>query len=133
MAVELRNSDRLPAPRGYSHASIAPAGRMVHLAGQIGTDEDGTLVSGLAEQTERSLRNLVEALAAAGGTPDDLVKINIFVVGWTESKQGELFAGIAAAGAVDPLPLVPITLLGVQSLYLDDALVEIEAVAALTG
>jgi enamine deaminase RidA (YjgF/YER057c/UK114 family) len=131
MAIELRNSDRLPEPQGYSHASIALQGRLVHLAGQIGTDADGTLLDGLTAQTERALSNLVAALAGAGAGVDDLAKITLYVVGWRESMQADLFAGIGAAAAVNPMPLVPITLVGVQSLFLDAALIEIEAVAVL--
>lgn len=133
MTIELRNSDRLPAPQGFSHLSIAPAGaRIVHLAGQIGTDAEGVLADGLAAQTEQALSNLVDALAAADATPDDLVKTTMLVVGWRESMQRELFAGIVAAAEKNPLPLVPVTLVGVQSLFLDDALIEIEGVAALS-
>jgi len=131
MTIELRNSDRLVEPVGYSHASIAPAGRVVHLAGQIGMDRDGNIAEGLAAQTEQSLHNLVDALAAADAGPDDLVKITLLVVGWLESMQGELFAGMGAAAQKTPLPQVPITLVGVESLFLDAALIEIEGVAVL--
>ncbi|MGI9646063.1 MAG: RidA family protein [Ilumatobacteraceae bacterium] len=131
MAIELRNSDRLQKPRGFSHASIAPPGRIVHLSGQIGTDAAGTLAEGLAAQTELALRNLITALEDAGGTTADLAKTTIYVVGWTEAMQGKLFEGIVAATGDAPLPLVPITLVGVQSLFLDAALVEIEGVAVL--
>ena len=48
MPIELRNSDRLSPPQGFAHASIAPAGRIVHLAGQLGTDADGNFADGLA-------------------------------------------------------------------------------------
>jgi enamine deaminase RidA (YjgF/YER057c/UK114 family) len=132
MTIELRNSDTLPAPAGYSHASIAPAGRIVHLAGQIGTDAAGTHPDGLAAQTEQALHNMVDALTgASAATVDDLAKITMYVVGWRESMAAELFEGIGRAAAVNPLPLVPITLVGVQSLFLDESLIEIEAVAVL--
>ncbi len=132
MTIEFRNSDRLVPPVGYSHASIAPPGRIVHLAGQIGMDADGNIAEGLAAQTEQALRNLVDALAAADATPGDLVKITLLVVGWLESMQGELFAGMGAAAQDHPLPAVPITLVGVESLFLDAALIEIEGVAVVS-
>jgi enamine deaminase RidA (YjgF/YER057c/UK114 family) len=131
MAIELRNSDRLPAPAGFSHASVASPGRVVHLAGQIGTQADGTHPDGLAAQTDQALRNVVDALVGIGGSIGDLAKLTMYVVGWRQSMQGELFAGIGAAAQVNPLPLVPITLVGVQSLFLDESLIEIEAVAVL--
>jgi enamine deaminase RidA (YjgF/YER057c/UK114 family) len=132
MTIELRNSDKLPPPAGYSHASIAPAGRIVHLAGQIGTDADGKHPAGLAAQTEQAMLNMVDALTgASAASVDDLAKITVYVVGWRESMGAELFAGIARAATVNPLPLVPITLVGVQSLFLDESLIEIEAIAVI--
>jgi enamine deaminase RidA (YjgF/YER057c/UK114 family) len=104
----------------------------VHLAGQIGTDADGNLPDGLAAQTEQALLNLVDALTGASdATVDDLAKVTMYVVGWRESMQPDLFEGIGRAAAVNRLPLVPITLIGVQSLFLDAALIEIEAVAVI--
>lgn len=129
MTIELRNADSLPEPAGFSHLSIGPAGRVVHLAGQIGSDANGDLVDGLAAQTSRALDNLVAALSAADAGPEDLAKITIYIVDWTEARQPELFAGLA--GASTRLPLIPITLIGVQSLFLDAAVVEIEGVAVL--
>lgn len=131
MPAELRNSDRLPLPQGFAHAAIAPVGRTVYLAGQIGQDRDGTMVEGLAAQTAQALANMVDALEAAGATPDDLVKTTIYVVDWTEARQPELFEGIVAAAQQTPLPQVPVTLIGVQSLFIDSALVEVESIAVI--
>ncbi len=129
MTIELRNAVSLPEPAGFSHVSIAPAGRVVHLAGQIGSDGNGDLVDGLAAQTSQALDNMIAALAAADAGPEDLAKVTVYIVDWTEGRQPELFAGLA--GASTRLPLVPITLIGVQSLFLDAAVVEIEGVAVL--
>ena len=131
MSIELRNSDRLPAPQGYSHASIASPGRIVHLSGQIGTDAAGVHPEGLAAQTELAMRNVIDALLGVGGSIDDLAKLTMYVVGWNASMQRDLFTGLAAAAQVNPIALVPITLVGVQSLFLDESLIEIEAVAVL--
>ncbi len=134
MPIELRNSDRLPAPQGFSHASIAPPGRIVHLAGQIGTDADGNHPDGLAAQTEQALNNVIDAVVGIGAATNDVAKLTMYVVGWRAAMQRELFAGLAASAAAQesPLPLVPITLVGVQSLFLDESLIEIEAVAVLS-
>lgn len=129
MTIELRNAADLPEPAGFSHLSIGPSGRIVHLAGQIGSDGTGALVDGLTAQTSQALDNMVAALAAADAGPADLAKVTIYIVDWTEARQPELFAGLV--GASTRLPLVPITLIGVQSLFLDAALVEIEGVAVL--
>lgn len=131
MTIELRNSDRLPAPAGFSHASVASPGRIVHLSGQIGTAADGTHADGLAGQTEQAMRNLMDALVGIGGSIEDLAKLTIYVVGWNQSMQRDLFVGLGAAAKVDPIGLVPITLVGIQSLFLDESLVEIDGVAVL--
>ncbi len=131
MAIELRNSELLPAPQGYTHASIADPGKIVHFAGQIGSFADGTLPDGLAGQVTQALANVVDALPAGDAGPEHLAKLVIYIVGWKESMQREFVSGLMAAGAKNPLPQVPITLIGVQSLYLDAALVEIEATAVV--
>jgi enamine deaminase RidA (YjgF/YER057c/UK114 family) len=131
MTIELRNVPGQSEPVGFSHISIAPPGRIVHLAGQPGVNPDGTFPEGLAAQTERAALNFVDALEAAGATPDDLVKLTILVVGWNESMTGKLFEGVIAAAAVKPLPPVPTTMHGVQALFEDAMLVEIEGVAVL--
>lgn len=131
MAIELRNSELLPKPQGFSHASIADPGKLVHFAGQIGTDAEGSLPEGLAAQITQALANLIDAFPAAGARPEHLAKMTIYIVGWRESMQGSLAEGLMAAGAKTRLPQVPITLIGVQSLFLDAALVEVEATAVV--
>ncbi len=132
MSIELRNVPGMAEPVGFSHISIAPPGRIVHLAGQPGVNADGTFPTGLAAQTERAALNLAAALDASGATPDDLVKITILVVGWNETMTDQLFEGIIAAAAVRPLPAVPTTMHGVQALFQDAMLVEIEGVAVIS-
>jgi len=131
MTIELRNSDRLPAPVGYSHASVASAGRVVHFAGQIGTDAEGAHPDGLAAQTEQAMNNLIAAFDGVGVGVDDMAKLTAYVVGWQESMQRELFTGLSASVRRNNVPLVPLTLVGVQSLFLDASLIEIEAVAVI--
>ena len=132
MTIELRNSDRLPAPAGFSHAAIASPGQTIYLAGTIGTDAEGNFANGLAGQTTQALINMVDALTGVGGEVDNLAKMVVYVVGWKDSMQRELFAGLGAAAQVNPLPLIPITLVGVQSLFLDAALIEVEGTAVIT-
>jgi enamine deaminase RidA (YjgF/YER057c/UK114 family) len=131
MSIELRDAPGLQQPVGFSHVSIASPGQLVHLAGHGGADADGNVDGDLAQQTERALLNLAEALDAAGAVPEHLVKLTVLVVGWRESMLGDLLEGFIAAAAVRPMPPVPLTLHGVQSLFLDSMLVEVEGVAVL--
>lgn len=131
MTVELRNAPQLHEPIGYSHASIALPGRIVHLAGQGGADREGRVEGSLATQTERAMLNLGLALEAAGGAPEHLVKLTLLVVDWSELKMNDLLEGLLAAAQVQPVPAVPITLHGVSGLFLDAMVVEVEGIAVL--
>jgi enamine deaminase RidA (YjgF/YER057c/UK114 family) len=130
MAIEYLNTPGVPEPQGFTHISVARGERIIHVAGQVGQDENGDIVpDGLAAQTERALLNLGRALEAAGAGESELVKVTIYVVGWEPSMFEDLVAGLGAAQAARPGPEVPVTLIGVQSLFRPDMLVEIEGVA----
>jgi len=114
----------------HSQVSVASGTRLIHLAGQVGSDAEGRIVEGgLAAQAERAMLNVGLALDAAGASEDDLVKLTIHVVDWAPEKLAELGAGLMAAGEARPRPRVPVTLLGAATLYEPGMLVEIEAVA----
>jgi enamine deaminase RidA (YjgF/YER057c/UK114 family) len=72
--------DGMAPGSGYSHAVVA-TGRLVAIAGQVAMDEQGELVGDgdPAAQTERVFENLGRALAAAGATFADVIKLGIFV------------------------------------------------------
>jgi 2-iminobutanoate/2-iminopropanoate deaminase len=63
----------------YSHA--VEAGEFVYLSGQTPIDPaTGKLAEGdIAVQTTQCFKNLFAVLAAAGLTPDDVVKVNVFL------------------------------------------------------
>lgn len=63
----------------YSHA--VAAGELVYLSGQTPIDPaTGKLAAGdVAAQTGQCFENLVNVLAAAGLTLDDVVKVNVFL------------------------------------------------------
>jgi enamine deaminase RidA (YjgF/YER057c/UK114 family) len=77
---QIVNAASLPDPIGFAHAVAAAPGRTVYVGGQVGHGPDGRVVGpGLVEQFGRALANVVEALAAAGGRPEHLVTMQIFV------------------------------------------------------
>ena len=79
MTLDRINPPALPPPRGFSHAVLAE-GRFVFLAGQTALDASGHIVGGdVVAQFERALRNLLEALHAADGRPDQLVSLTVYV------------------------------------------------------
>ena len=69
-----------PQPRGYANG-ISARGRQVHVAGQIGWDANGQLVSSeLVAQSRQALRNIVDVLACDGARPEHLVRLTWYVV-----------------------------------------------------
>lgn len=77
---ELVNPEGLPPPIGYSHAVVAAPGRTVHLGGQAGHGADGALRGEtLVEQFDAACDGIVAALRAAGGEPEHLVSLQVFV------------------------------------------------------
>jgi enamine deaminase RidA (YjgF/YER057c/UK114 family) len=66
---------------GYSHAVAGRGSRVVAIAGQVAMDEHGELVGrdDPRAQAEQVYRNLGAALAAAGVTFGDVVKLTAYV------------------------------------------------------
>jgi enamine deaminase RidA (YjgF/YER057c/UK114 family) len=77
---EIVTAPGLAPPAGYAHAVVAAPGRSVHLGGQTAQAADGTIQGvTIVEQFDLAARNLIAALRAAGGEPDDLVSVQVFV------------------------------------------------------
>jgi enamine deaminase RidA (YjgF/YER057c/UK114 family) len=102
----------------------------VHLAGQPGTDAQGeTVPGGLAAQMEQALENVALALEAVGARPEDVVKSTLYVVDWDIAKMGDLIAGSIAANSRHAFSDAPVTLIGVDRLFVPDHQIEVEVVA----
>ena len=81
MMVTRVNPPGLARPSGFSHAVVAEGSRVVFLAGQTGMDETGAIVGGgLVAQFEQALGNLLVALEAAGGRPEHLANLTVYVL-----------------------------------------------------
>jgi enamine deaminase RidA (YjgF/YER057c/UK114 family) len=117
------NPPELPDPVGFSHAVVA--GGAIYLAGQIG--EGGSLV----EQFDSAAERLVTALRAAGGQPDQLASLVVYVTDMNEYR-----ASLSDLGAVwrrhfgRRYPAM--ALVGVAALVEPDAKVELMGVAVLS-
>lgn len=135
MAVTLLNPKGLLQPPAgvYSHVAIATGTRQVHVAGQIARDADGNPVAtnDLAGQVEQAYRNVATALAAAGATFGDVVRLTFYVVDWTPEKLPALLEGIERVADELEVAPAPASLIEVVSLFEPDVLVEIEAIAVL--
>jgi enamine deaminase RidA (YjgF/YER057c/UK114 family) len=131
MSVERRNADGLAAPPGYAHVAIASGRRLVFTAGAVPLDADGHVVGpdDAVAQTRQVLANLERQLAAAGATPDDVVKTTVYVAGVSHRQQGAVWEAVQDS----PFATAPSTLLGVALLGYRGQLVEIEAIAVTDG
>jgi enamine deaminase RidA (YjgF/YER057c/UK114 family) len=77
----LVNPAELARPSGFSHAVVAAGSRIVFLAGQTALDAAGQIVAGgVVAQFEQALGNLLVALAAAGGQPEQLTNLTVYIV-----------------------------------------------------
>jgi enamine deaminase RidA (YjgF/YER057c/UK114 family) len=119
-------------PRGYSNGIVAE-GRMVFIAGQIGWDPHDTppkLPKTFGEQFDQALANVLDVLREAGGRPENIVRMNIYVVDRDEYIESAKAMGAAwrrRMGRHYPA----MTLLEVTALLEERARLEIEATAVL--
>ncbi|MEP6570170.1 MAG: RidA family protein [Acidobacteriota bacterium] len=132
MTFKLINPESLGAPRGYSNGVLTGAGgKLLFVAGQIGWDEKQTIVSDdFVAQFDRALANVVAVVTSAGGSPEQIARLAIYVTNKTEyTNQREEVGKSYRAHLGRHFPAM--VLVEVKSLLDDKAKVEIEAVAVL--
>lgn len=117
---------------GYSHGVSVSGGRTIYVAGQIALNEKGELVGrgDVRAQTGQVFENIKRVLAASGATFADVVKISYYVKNFTPSVLPairEVRDGFLPKDQPPPAS----TLIGVQSLFRDDILIEIECIAVV--
>ena len=129
--TEFINPKGLAAPHGYTHVITTKPGKMVFISGQVAMDAQGHLVGkgDLRAQTKQVFENLKTALAAAGATFDDVVKITWYVKGYNPQLLPVLREVRDEYVKKEAPPTS--TLVGVTSLALDDYLLEVDAVAVI--
>lgn len=126
------NPRELGSPKGYSNGMLAPPGRMLAIAGQIGWDGHGKLVSDdFAAQFQRALANVLAVLHEAGGVPSDLITLRIYVVDKKRYlAQTKQIGGIYRELMGEHYPAM--ALLQVADLLEPGAQVEIEGLAVIS-
>ena len=128
--IERINPPVLARPSGFSHA-VRASGTTIYLAGQTGTNSDGAIVhGGMVAQFEQALTNLLTALAAASGTPDQLVRVTIYIVDVPayRAATGEI-GGVWRRLAGRDYPAMAV--IGVSRLWDEEAMVELDGIAVL--
>jgi enamine deaminase RidA (YjgF/YER057c/UK114 family) len=125
------NPENLARPAGFSHAVVVDDSRLVFLAGQTALDPEGRIVGdGMVEQFEQALGNLLAVLREAGGGPEDLAELTVYIVDVDDYRRhaGEIGAvWRRLVGKSYPA----MAAIGVQRLWDVDALLEIKGTAAI--
>ncbi len=122
----------LVRPRGFSHGIVTSGGRVLWLAGQDASDDEGQIVApgDLTAQLNQVLHNLHAVVHEAGGQMTDIVKLTIFV-----RSRDEYVAKQREVGVVwkryfgDYYPAL--ALFEVSGFFQKEALIELEGVAVL--
>lgn len=121
-----------PLPGVISHGIVVPSAGLVFTSGQVAWDSTGQVVGrgDLAAQFTKAYDNVGLVLKAAGTTRAKIVKETIYLAGYTTDRAEELVGLLAGARQGHPVPPAS-TAVGVDTLYADGYLVEIETVAVV--
>jgi enamine deaminase RidA (YjgF/YER057c/UK114 family) len=132
MAIARLNPERLHRTSGYAHVTIVESGRLAVLAGQCPLDRDERVVgaSDVLTQADQVAANALEALAAAGAAPADVIRSVIYVVSDDPGVLSDVWDRLTAS-AIGPAFTTASTLLGVAALGYRGQLVEVDLTAAL--
>lgn len=123
-------SSKLRQPNGhFSQATAVEArGRLVFLSGMTSRRADGTIagIGDVSEQTRQVCENLKAAVEEAGGTLDDICRVDVYVRNMEHfdaihKVRREYFTGIAPAS----------TMVEVCKMTSPDYLIEINAIAVV--
>ena len=124
--IKRTNPPTLSKPTGYSHVVEATGGKTVYISGQIALDKDGKVVGegDMKAQAEQVFKNLQTALASAGATFKDVVKMNTYT---TDMSQVQPIRDVRARYFGDTVPAS--TLVQVVHLARPEFMLEIEVIA----
>lgn len=125
------NPDSLPKPSGYAHGMLA--GNTVYLGGQTALDKDMRIVpGGIIEQFKQAFSNVLTTLAEAGGRPEDLVSVTIYLTDVDDyMANGREIGRLWREMAGTKYPAM--AGIGVSRLWQKEALIEIQGVAVIQG
>ncbi len=126
---ETINPASMAKPSGYAHG--IKAGQTVYLGGQTALDKDMNIVpGGIVEQFKQAFSNVLTTLVEAGGQPQDLVSVTIYLTDVDDymahgREIGRLWRELA--GSEYPA----MAGIGVSRLWQKEALIEIQGVAVI--
>lgn len=126
------NPREMPVSPAYSQAVSVKGGRTIYVSGQIALNEKGELVGqgDLRKQTEKVFENMKIVLNNSGANFSDVVKITYFIKDFNPSML-PVIREVRSQFFPTESPLPASSLMGVQSLFREDVLIEIECIAVV--
>ena len=119
-----------PRPKGYANGVLAK-GRMLFIAGMIGWDAQERFPSDdFAAQARQALANVAAVLEAAGGKPENIVRMTWYVTDKREYLAAGREVGVAYREIIGSYNAA-MSAVEVKALMEDRAKVEIEATAVV--
>jgi enamine deaminase RidA (YjgF/YER057c/UK114 family) len=132
MIFDIFNPETLAPPKGWNHGMMAPeGGRFLFVAGQAATDVSNNIVGDdIVEQFEQTLENTLAVVRDAGGGPEHIGQMTIYVTDMEAYREnfkpiGEAYRKVMGRN------FPAMALIGVAELLHPRLLVEIEATAFL--
>lgn len=123
------NPESLSKPSGYAHGILA--GNTVYLGGQTALDKGMNIVpGGIVEQFRQAFSNVLTTLTEAGGQPQDLVSVTIYLTNVDDyMANGREIGRIWREMAGSEYPAM--AGIGVTRLWQKEALIEIQGIAVI--
>ncbi len=117
---------------GYSHAISVKGGRTIYISGQVAFNSKGELVgkNDFKAQIQKVFENIEAVLKASNATFADVVKFNFYIKNYKPDLL-PVIRDVRDKFLPKDQPPPTSTLIGVESLFLEDVLVEIECIAVV--
>jgi enamine deaminase RidA (YjgF/YER057c/UK114 family) len=121
--------DTMPKSVGYSQVARVTEGALVFVAGQVALDNSGNIVGkgDFTAQIRQVFENLKAAVEAAGGTLNDIIKLNSYFLNFSDLPKFREVRDIYINLKNPPAS----TAIQVTALVRPEFLVEVEAVAVV--
>ena len=125
-------SPKLAQPNGhFSHATMIEArGRLVFISGMTARAADGVTITGVGDieaQTRQVCENLKAACEAAGGTLEDICRVDVYV---RNIEHFEIIHKVRREYFKNPVPAS--TMVEVSKMVKPEYLIEISAIAVIS-
>ena len=132
MSKKQIQSDKIRQPSGhFSHAiAVETKGKLVFISGMTSRRADGTIVGvgDIEAQTRQVCENLKSAVEAAGGTMDDICRVDVYV---RNMEHFEKIHKVRREYFRSPPPAS--TMVEVTKMTSPDYLIEINAIAVINS